>query len=124
MYKVRFHLGQGENFRKWQIKNTATGAVDYVNPETCTLVMVGCKLRVQPAAARKINRRETSKTVCAWIDAEQVRAQYNGVMPKPKGPVVRFNPHVSEHWQGEQGETLDNAEIPAMVTSGRAIFQN
>ena len=48
MYKVRFHLGRGKNFMKWQVKYLGTeyggdDKVSYVTPQDNQLAMLGCK---------------------------------------------------------------------------------
>ena len=44
MYKVRFHLGRGTNFMKWQVKylseNGDEDRVSYVNPQDNQLAML------------------------------------------------------------------------------------
>ena len=64
MYKVRFHLGRGKNFMKWQVTSNlntgdGTGAkhvVSYVNPQENQLAMLGCKLSLQPSGSEDSRR--------------------------------------------------------------------
>ena len=53
-FKVRFNLGRGENYQKWQITNNSNGEVSYLVPESFNLELRGCTLRNQKGAADKI----------------------------------------------------------------------
>jgi hypothetical protein len=57
MYKVRFHLARGENFRKWQVLHN--GKREYYDPESVSLVMEGCRLHNNPRVARIINAQRS-----------------------------------------------------------------
>ena len=70
MYKVRFHLGAGENFMKWQVKSP-DGTVKFYKPEEVGILMTGCFLRNQKGTAEKIHAG-ANKTVCAWVEAQLV----------------------------------------------------
>ena len=128
MYKVRFHLAQGENFMKWQIKsrvNDGTGArdvIEYHDPEEVTLLMSKCKLRNQASTAKKINEG-ANKTVCAWIDCENVRVLDRKIPQTHIDDFVRFNPRIKPYWMGRnQSDNLDNQEIETLWTDGRNIL--
>lgn len=66
--QVRFHLGAGKNFMKWQVKED--GRVSYFDPETTNLVLINAKLRNQIETAKKINQG-ANKTVCAWVECDR-----------------------------------------------------
>lgn len=44
MYKVRFHLGRGENYMKWQISELG-GKPAYFKPEDVNLNLIKCTLK-------------------------------------------------------------------------------
>jgi len=126
MYKVRFHLGRGKNFMKWQVKYLGTeyggdDVVNYVDPEHKSIAMFGCRLRVQPSKAQEIHDG-ANKSVCAWIACEHTQ-----VVDKPMPMTIfdtriSFNPKRSVHWMTEEGEIKDGEFIPLIVTNERELF--
>jgi hypothetical protein len=119
MYRVRFHLGAGPNFRKWQTTDLSTREVAYHDPEAVSLRLTGCRLRNRKATASKIHGG-ANKTVCAWIDCESVE-----VLPAAApsgGSEVSYNPRVAPNWRDTQGNDVDGAGYDGIVTSGRAAF--
>jgi hypothetical protein len=122
MYKVRFHLAQGENFMKWQVKLVDSKEVQYYDPEEVTLLMSKCKLRNQASTAKKINEG-ANKTVCAWIDCENVRVLDRKIPQTHIDDFVRFNPRIKPYWMGRnESDNLDNQEIETLWTDGRNIL--
>lgn len=122
MYKVRFHLAQGENFMKWQVKNVRTGDVEYLEPEKYTIAMHVCKLRNQKATAEKINEG-ANKTVCAWIECEKVLITKREIPESPIDWELRFDPRIKPQWTDGSGEgDYDNQEFDFLWTKGRKIL--
>lgn len=118
-YKVRFHLGKGENFMKWQVRNIETGEVDYYDPDTQHLSMHVCKLGNKPSVSTKIFNGE-NKTVCAWVWCDKVIAYNN---PETSvGKQYRYNPRRNPHWHTRDEYNLDNCEVLRLTTMGRGIF--
>ena len=68
MYRVRFHLGRGANYMKWQVRDS-NGGVRYYDPESVRQVMLNAKLHNRPNVAKKICEG-ANKTVCAWVECE------------------------------------------------------
>ena len=120
-FKVRFHLGKGENFMHWRIEDTDTGQVEFYDPDKYELTMLGCKLYNQVGGATKIYKRETDKTVVAWVQCE-------AAIPLPKNcwnhlsTRVFYNPHVCPHWKHE-GKIVDKHEYERLHTAGNQIFK-
>ena len=130
MYKVRFHLGRGEHFMHWQIKsklNTGDGTgakevVDYVDPQDNQLAMLGCKLSVQPTAAQKIHDG-ANKTVCAWIECEDLRITSRTIPGSVLDWELRYNPRVEPRWTDGHGQgDYDNQEFDFLWTEGRKVL--
>lgn len=118
-YKIRFHLGKGENYLKWQIK-TPEGDVLFFPPEEVNIGIVNGKLVNQKGTARKIYEG-ANKTVCAWIEAERI------YILKPshfgeKGTEVSYNPRVYPAWMHE-GNNVDGVVYKRLTTRGRKIFK-
>ena len=117
--KVRFHLAKGHNFMKWQIKGSEN--VDYYKPEDVSLMIVNAKLVNQKSAAKKI-LEGASKTVCAWVECEDVL-----VIPKVMSDMIesrriKFNPKCIDHWTDSNGDNVDGSTYKLLTTKNRNIY--
>ena len=130
MYKVRFHLGRGKNFMKWQVTSNlntgdGTGAkhiVSYINPEENQLAMLGCKLSLQPTAAQKIHDG-ANKTVCAWIECETVQVlDVNRLKPNEQDYRIKFNPRQSPNWTDGYNNVVSGNEYEILFTNDRTLW--
>lgn len=130
MYKVRFHLGRGKNFMKWQVTSNlntgdGTGAkhiVSYINPEENQLAMLGCKLSLQPTAAQKIHDG-ANKTVCAWIECESVQVlEVNRLKPNEQDYRIKFNPRQSPNWTDGYNNVVSGKEYEILFTNDRTLW--
>lgn len=130
MYKVRFHLGRGKNFMKWQVTSNlntgdGTGAkhiVSYINPQENQLAMLGCKLSVQPTAAQKIHDG-ANKTVCAWIECEAVQVlEVNRLTPNEQDYRIKFNPRQSPNWTDGYNNVVSGNEYEILFTNDRTLW--
>ena len=130
MYKVRFHLGRGKNFMKWQVTSNlntgdGTGAkhiVSYINPEENQLAMLGCKLSLQPTAAQKIHDG-ANKTVCAWIECESVQVlEVNRLKPNEQDYRIKFNPRQSPNWTDGYNNIVSGNEYEILFTNDRTLW--
>ena len=130
-YKVRFHLAKGENYKKWQIKNTRTNEVTYIDPHKFSLVLDDCKFRNQPGTARRIFNGE-NKTVCAWIECYLVQWIPVNVTDDPDSNFrrhqvlhsVSYNPRIHPFWASLHGENLDNYQATRVVSWGRELMSS
>lgn len=118
MYKVRFNLGTGKNFLKWKITHP-DGKVEYYEPYDVVLKMSDCFLRNQFGTAKKIFDG-ANKTVCAWVEAKDVR-----VLTQRQLEVgfeqVSYNPRVAPHWMCN-GKNVDGESYESIVSIGRELF--
>jgi hypothetical protein len=122
MFKVRFNLGRGENYLKWQVK-MPNKEVAYFNPEEVSIMMVNAKLVNNKPTSKKIYEG-ANKSVCAWIEAEYVSVE--GVrsfeLSTHKDKQVRYNPRVYPSWiQGDND--VDGETYRKLVTSGRNVYE-
>lgn len=116
MIKVRFHLGRGENYMKWRVEGDDK-QVSFYNPQHVQLVMSGCKLRNQKSAAKKIFSGE-NKTVCAWIDCEEVQFFFG---PINMDKQLVYNPRKQPNWT-LNGEDVDGKQFEELRTIDNKIF--
>lgn len=94
MKRLRYHLGRGENFMKWQLRDTVNNTVDYYDPETFEFTIVKGKLNNRPSTAKRIFEGE-NKTVCSWITFKEGEEFMNF----PVDPVrISYNPKLKPHW--------------------------
>jgi hypothetical protein len=102
--KVRFHLAQGENYMHWQVKYP-DGETRYFNPENYQLVMFECKLHNQRGTAEKICYEGQNKTVCAWIECDEIIV--STIIESNGGSRISYNPRVKPHWMDVDGNNID-----------------
>jgi hypothetical protein len=126
--EVRFHLLNGQNYRKWQV-NIMQGKkrVDqyYVDPTEYQLEMRGCKLVNKVARAKWVNKKK-KKNVSGWVQCEEVmlRKDFYPSLPIDNLEKLYYNPIKDVHWRRESdgGEFVwDNSEYDTLVTDGRQV---
>ena len=126
--EVRFHLLNGQNYRKWQV-NIMQGKkrVDqfYVDPTEYQLEMRGCKLVNKVARAKWVNKKQ-KKNVSGWVQCEEVmlRKDFYPSLPIDNLEKLYYNPIRDVHWRRESdcGEHVwDNSEYDTLVTDGRQV---
>ena len=118
-FKIRFHLGKGENYMKWRIEDITNKKVWFFDPSEFEAVIINGKLYNQKSAANKINQG-SNKTVCAWIMAEDV-VMYSIENLWMRGQ-VSYNPRVMPHWIDNNGNNADKLEFERMQIVERKIF--
>lgn len=117
MFKVRFNLSSGKNYMKWQVI-FPDGSVHYLNPEVDEMILTGCKLRNQKGTAKKIFDG-AHKTVCAWVQCEDVRINYGEVVHDCNH--ISYNPRVTPNWM-HKDKNVDGTEFDRIVSKGRKLF--
>ncbi len=122
MYKIRFHLGRGDNFMKWQVKSP-DGTVEYYRPEKRQLAMFNAKLKVQLGTSKKIHEG-ACKTVCAWVECDeiQVLGQADLIKPSYSDFYVRFNPRHNPNWTDRYSNIMNDEKFDLLVTEDRSLF--
>lgn len=120
MYQVRFHLGAGDNYRKWQVRGP--DGVRYYDPDSTSLVLRGCVLKNRRSVAEKVNKTQ-KRDVCGHVRCESVEAV--PAISGRSGRVVHFDPKLAPHWtvEGSQG-SQDGLHIETLVSSGRRLYES
>jgi hypothetical protein len=121
--KIRFHLGAGENFKKWRIENIDTGDVDFIDPNDYSLRLENCKLYNQRGSADKIYSGD-NKTVCSWIMASKCAIIIPCEINIPGELVVAYNPRIKPYWRDDKGNNIDKKEFSILETIGRMLYIN
>lgn len=107
---------------QWQIKRGSY--VAYYKPEEVCLIMNNCKLRNHRATAEKIHAGE-NKTVCAWIECDEVCVgSSNGSVDffgLDKMFPIRYNPRVAPNWTNQDGLDVDNKQYETIYSKGKGL---
>jgi hypothetical protein len=119
MYKIRFNLGKGENFMKWKITDPK-GKVKYYDPKSVVILAVKVRLRNHPTIAKKIYDG-ANKTVCAWIDAQELTVFDKATCVLSNSVEVSYNPRKQPHWL-LNGENADNQRFDVLFTNNNKCF--
>jgi hypothetical protein len=121
MYKVRFHLQSGENFKKWQVRGPDS-AVRYLDPKQYSLEMLECKLVNKINRAKKVHA-EGVKDVAGWIECAELIVTEN--IPVDNLERLFYNPIVDPHWRrdSDDGEFVwDNYCFSSLVTNSNKVY--
>ena len=117
-YTIRFNLGRGARFKTWKI-TSPNGKTQYLQPNEVCIVMHNCRLYNSKTTAKRIHDG-ANKTVCAWIEAENIEILGN-VLKACESPKVKYNPRVSPNWV-VNGENADNNIYNELFTIGREVI--
>jgi hypothetical protein len=119
MFQVRFHLGRGKNFLRWQVRGP--GGVRYVDPETSMLKLEGCVLKNRRSVATRVNKTQ-KRDVCGHVACRSVEVLES--VEVDRGSMVHFDPKVAPYWtvEGREGPQ-DGLEVEAMVSFGRRLYK-
>lgn len=128
MFSVRFHLGRGQYYKHWQVKDLKNKDVqiEYFDPYRYQLFMTGCKLVCNEKQAERVYIRG-KKDVCGWIRCERLYVSDYSLPPGTNVDSlvrVKFNPLVKTHWELEDrpGENWNNRFVDEIVTCGSRCY--
>tara|TARA_Y100000389_G_C17078580_1_gene325497 strand:- start:57 stop:434 length:378 start_codon:yes stop_codon:yes gene_type:complete len=116
-FQVRFNLGRGDNFMKWKV-SSPIGEATYHEPSEVLIIMHGCKLVNHKGTAKKIHDG-ANKTVCAWVECDDVNI-IDKVVGQSDARQVCYNPRVTPHWVLEE-EVVDKVEFEELFTVGKSV---
>lgn len=121
-YRLRFNLGRGENYMKWQILDTKTGSKKHYDPDEVTIHIVDATLKNNPSSAKRIYDG-ANKFVCAWVSCNKIYvipAEDPSENEDFQTPVL-YNPRKAPHWV-VNGQNADDLHQNHLVTKGRTIY--
>jgi hypothetical protein len=115
-YRLRYHLGKGTNFMKWQIRNKELDMVDYFDPNEFVYTCKNGKLNNNSRAAQNIHDGD-NKTVCSWISYEDMGSVSETLrdFKSVEGGLTRisYNPRLKPYWMSfdfDEESNLDGFE--------------
>ena len=127
MFDVRFHLGAGEFYKHWQVKDLSTKDIIYYNPKLFYFVMHDCELKNKRNKAEKVFSSQR-RDVCGYVrcSSYDVRAysQYDD-LEHPYGDELKYDPKIIPFWTKSNdlfNTSYDNVRYSTLVTFGRRIF--
>lgn len=115
MFKVRFHLGAGKNYKHWRIE-TPEKQVTFYNPDSFNFKLIDCKLHNQKGTAKKIHDGGT-KNVCAWIMCKEVIITDS----IEEGLVLSYNPRIEPNWRCEE-KNCDDMEFKEIHIINKNLY--
>lgn len=121
MYKVRFHLQSGKNYRKWQVRGP-DNLVKYLDPETHSMELVGCRLVNKVNKAKKVHAAGV-KDVAGWIECEDIIIGEEIDVDNLER--LFYNPIVDPYWRrdADAGEFVwDGSKFATLVTKDRRVY--
>jgi hypothetical protein len=117
--KVRFHLGKGKNFMKWQITH-ADGNKSYHEPTEVQLILTDCQLKNSVKVAKKIFEGG-EKVVCAWVLCEGIVIRKAVPFGVDSDMRVKYNPRVTPNWVLD-GVVVDGCYFKGIMSDNRGLF--
>lgn len=122
-YRVRFNLGRGKNYKKWQVRNLETKEVVHYDPEVFGLLLDGCRLCNNRRSAEKIYEG-ANKRVCSWVDCNEFKVTVQALKPVAHELMdpIYYNPRKAPHWRDCEGEDIDGKYYSHIYTFGKQMF--
>lgn len=121
-YRVRFNLGRGDNYMKWQIKDMGTNVRNHYEPNSVSLIMENCLLSNNKKTSEKIFNG-SNKSVCAWVECDNVIISDTHEMPSDVC-LIRYNPRIKPNWiyDKDVNKDLDGHKFNKLITNGKNIY--
>lgn len=119
MFKIRFNLGRGENFKKWKIV-TPNKNVLYVNPNEVILCLEEATLKNIPSISTNIFNG-ANKRICAWIECEKMNIFSTMYLNDLQLSEVSYNPRICPNWL-KNGENVDSNSFAKLITFKNKVY--
>lgn len=127
MFDIRFHLGAGQHYKHWQVKDLSSNDVVYYDRKLFYFVMHDCVLKNKRNKAEKVfasQRRDVSGCVrCSSYDVHTY-GQYDD-LDHSYGDELQYDPKITPFWTKANdpfNTSYDETRYPTLVTHGRRIF--
>ena len=125
MFKVRFHVAEGEHYKHWQIRTVCKGKpdrIEYENPAEVQLELVGCTLRTKIGVAKKVFKSQV-RDVCGWVECEHVITTYLDPITVEGLSRVTYDPKINPYWKIEgDSDNYEMVMVGDLITSGNRLY--
>ena len=125
MFKVRFHVAEGEHYKHWQIRTVCKGKpdrIEYENPAEVQLELVGCTLRTKIGVAKKVFKSQV-RDVCGWVECEHVITTYLDPITVEGLSRVTYDPKINPYWKIEgDSDNYETKRVGDLITSGKRLY--
>ena len=120
MFDVRFHLGNGQYYKHWQIKSDT---VFYINPENNGLILLNCKLINHKKKAEKVFSTQ-KRNVCGYIQCQNYEIiNKSDFINFANLEEIMYDPKISPFWRKYNDNNIyDNSQYAKLITNGRNVF--
>lgn len=119
MFKIRFNLGRGKNYKKWKI-TTPNKNYYYYDPNEVNIIMREATLFNAPSISNTIFNG-ANKRVCAWIECKDIFIKIENGSTDSLKDELRFNPRVSPNWSIND-ENVDFQKFNILVSKGNKVY--
>tara|TARA_R110000772_G_scaffold30837_1_gene76612 strand:+ start:279 stop:665 length:387 start_codon:yes stop_codon:yes gene_type:complete len=123
MYKIRFNLGRGDNYRKWKVIDKTDNSFQILDPEKGSIIMNECRLINKKGGAKKIFNGK-NKFVVAWVLCKSFDFIEDSIFGLDYDPCVdaevSFNPRVKPNWECF-GQDFDGTFHDTLYTVGNKV---
>lgn len=121
MFKIRFNLSRGINFRKWKI-TTPNKNYFYFDPNEVTIKINNGRVINKCNTANEIFNG-ANKKVCSWIECENVDVQFSNDNLSNLSSELTYNPRITPNWV-QNGENIDFKKFPSLITNNNKVYIN
>jgi hypothetical protein len=129
MVKLRFNLGKGPRYKKWQVRvfdsKRQLTEEHYFEPENVVIFLKDATLINSKTTAQKIFDGK-HKTVCAWVEATRIWVNHKDevqmVVKCTEDNKLRYNPKKAPYWVNKDNLDRDNEQYGWLVTQGRNLY--
>jgi len=118
MYKLRFNLSKGNNFKKWKLYTEDT--ILYYEPNDISFMLKNAKLHNSFKTATKIFNGE-NKSVCSWIECDDIQIVETSE-PNPDLE-LKYNPKIAPYWRNHLDENVDGSTYNYLLTFKNKIYK-
>lgn len=120
MYKLRYNLGRGKNYKKWKLINPDK-SVQILDPLRVNILLMNVTLHNNRKTATNIFNG-ANKRVCSWIQAEEVMISDKIDETLELKEKLSYNPKVKPHWFSDLVDDCDNATYASVITKENSVF--
>ncbi len=119
MYKLRYNLGRGKNYKKWKLINPDK-TIQILDPLKVNILLMNVTLCNNKKAALDIYNG-ANKRVCSWIQAEEVLISNKIDETLELKHKLSYNPRVNPYWVCDNKD-CDNNYFESVITKENQVF--